>query len=154
VQPAEVISVSVRPHGSTAATQWITTHNGSPDFVATYDSVGREPDKQWLTIDTGPSSPFRNRIYAMWVVFTGPLTATPFVSYAEARADGTHTDWSAPQRLPLPPHSPQGATYLLPHVDPNGVLYTTITNENPKMGSFATTISVDAPPTAARRGRS
>jgi hypothetical protein len=143
VQPAEVISVSVRPHGSTAATQWITTHDGRPDFVAVYDSVGREPDKQWLTIDTGASSPFRNRIYAMWVVFTGPFTATPFVSYAEARADGTHTDWSAPQRLPMPPHSPQGATYLLPHVDPNGVLYTTITNENPKMGSFATTISVD-----------
>jgi hypothetical protein len=143
VQPAEVISVSVRPHGSTAATQWITTHNGHPDFVATYDSVGREPDKQWLTIDTGASSPFRNRIYAMWVVFTGPFTASPFVSYADARADGTHTDWSAPQPLPLPPHSPQGATYLLPHVDPNGVLYTTITNENPQMGSFATTISVD-----------
>jgi hypothetical protein len=79
----------------------------------------------------------------MWVVFTGPFTPQPFVSYADARPNGTHTDWSAPIPLPLPPHTPQGATYLLPHVDPNGVLYTTITNENPAHQSFATTISVD-----------
>src|SRR5499425_2505157 len=85
VQPAEVISVSVRPHGSTTATQWITTHNGHPDFVATYDSVGGEPDKQWITIDTNPASPHYNRIYAMWVVFNGPFTPTPFLSYADAR---------------------------------------------------------------------
>jgi hypothetical protein len=143
MQPAEVISVSVRPHGATKATDWKTTVNGHPDFIATYDSVGREPDKQWITIDTNPASPFYNRIYAMWVVFTGPFTASPFVSYADARPDGTHTPWSAPIPLPQPPHSPQGVTYLLPHVDPNGVVYTTITNENPKMGSFATTISVD-----------
>jgi hypothetical protein len=143
VQPAEVVAVAVRPHDSTTATQWVTTHNGGPDFIATYDSVGSAPDKQWITIDTGASSPFTNRIYAMWVDFHGPFTPVPLVSYADARADGTHTDWSAPQPLPEPPHSPQGATYLLPHVDPTGVVYTTITNENPSMGSFASTISVD-----------
>ncbi len=142
-QPAEVISVSVRPHGATKATDWKTTVNGSPDIIAAYDSVGREPDKQWITIDTNPASPHYNRIYVMWVVFTGPFTAVPFVSYADARPGGTHTAWSAPIPLPTPPHTPQGATYLLPHVDPNGVVYTTITNENPSMGSFASTISVD-----------
>jgi len=143
VQPAEVISVSVRPHGATNATGWKTTVNGHPDFIATYDSVGGEPDKQWITIDTNPASPHYNRIYAMWVVFHGPFTPTPFVSYADARADGTHTAWSAPIPLPTPPHTPQGATYLLPHVDPGGVVYTTITNEDPAHQSFATTISVD-----------
>jgi hypothetical protein len=65
VVPAEVISVSVRPHGSTTADQWITTHNGSPDIIAAYDSVGNEPDKQWITIDNNPSSPDYNTIYAM-----------------------------------------------------------------------------------------
>jgi hypothetical protein len=143
IQPAEVVSMSVRPHGSTTATQWVTTHGGKPDFVATYDSVGGEPDKQWLAIDTGSASPFKNRIYAMWVVFHGPFTPTGYVSYAQALPDGTHTDWSSPVVLPEPPHSPQGATYLLPHVDPNGVLYTTITNEDPAHRSFASTISVD-----------
>ena len=143
VEPAEAVAMAVRPHGSTSATQWITTHNGTPDFVATYDSVGSAPDKQWLTVDTGASSPFKNRIYAMWVDFHGPFTPVPFVSYATALPDGTHTDWSAPQPLPIPPHTPQGATYLLPHVDSNGAVYTTLTNEDPAHRSFATTISVD-----------
>jgi len=143
LEPAEAVAMAVRPHGSTTATQWITTHNGTSDFIATYDAVGNAPDKQWMTIDTGASSPFKNRIYAMWVAFHGPFTPAPFVSYATALPDGTHTDWSAPQPLPLPPHTPQGATYLLPHVDANGVVYTTITNEDPEHRSFATTISVD-----------
>ena len=96
MQPAEVISVSVRPHGAANATDWRTTVDGHPDFIATYNSVGGEPDKQWITIDTNPASPHYNRVYAMWVVFHGPFTPTPFVSYADARADGTHTAWSAP----------------------------------------------------------
>jgi hypothetical protein len=130
--PAEVISAAVRPHGATTATNWFTTHNGHPDYVATYDSVGREPDKQWITIDTNPASPFFNRIYAMWVVFTGPFTAHPLVSYAQALPDGTHTDWSAPIALPEAPASPTGATYLLPHVTPDGTVYTTLTTTKPE----------------------
>jgi hypothetical protein len=130
--PAEVISAAVHPHGATTATNWITAHNAHPDYVATYDSVGREPDKQWITIDTNPASPFYNRIYAMWVVFTGPLTAHPFVSYAQALPNGTHTDWSPPIPLPEAAASPTGASYLLPHVTPDGTLYTTLTTTKPE----------------------
>src|SRR5436853_1365130 len=37
--PAEVIAIAVRPHGSTAVTNWITTNNnGQPDYIAAYDS--------------------------------------------------------------------------------------------------------------------
>ena len=68
-----------RRHGATAASQWIATRNGQPDFVATYDSIGNEPDKQWLTIDTNPSSPHYNRVYAMWVDFHS-ATPVPYVS--------------------------------------------------------------------------
>ena len=142
VQPAEAIAMAVRPHGATSATDWITTHNGRPDFVATYDSVGNEPDKQWMTIDDNPASPHFNRVYAMWVDFHF-ITPVPFVSFADARADGTHTDWSAPQPLPEPPHVPQGATYLLPHVAPDGAIYTTVTNFNPKQGFCCASVFVD-----------
>jgi hypothetical protein len=142
VQPAEVVAMAVRPHGSTTANQWLTTHAGHPDFVATYDSIGNEPDKQWMTIDTNPGSPHYNRVYAMWVDFH-TLTPVPFVSYADARPDGTHTDWSTPQRLPVSPHNPQGVTYVLPHVDPSGTVYTTLTNFNPKKGYCCTSIFVD-----------
>ena len=142
VQPAEVVAMAVRPHGATSATDWITTHNGHPDFVASYDSVGNEPDKQWMTIDNNPASPHFNRVYAMWVDFHA-LTPVPFVSFADARADGTHTDWSAPQPLPEPPHQPQGVTYVLPHVTPDGAIYTTLTNFNPKQGFCCASVFVD-----------
>jgi len=147
-EPAEVVAVAVRPAGSTSATQWITTHGGHPDFVATYDSIGNEPDKQWMTIDTnkflpdGTANPNYNNVYLMWVDFHF-LVPLPFVSVSKALANGTHTDWSAPLALPLAPHSPQGATYLLPHVDPNGVVYTSITNFNPKKGFCCVSIFVD-----------
>ncbi|MEE1786172.1 sialidase family protein [Streptomyces sp. SP17BM10] len=141
--PSQAISLAVRPHGATAATQWTTTHNGRPDYLATYDSIGNGPDKQWITIDTTPGSPHLNRVYAMWVDFHD-LTPVPYVSYADARPDGTHTDWSAPQALPEPPSTPQGATYLLPHVAPDGTVYTTLTNSDPAHKFCCTTIFLDA----------
>ncbi|MDX6472884.1 MAG: hypothetical protein QOK22_1700 [Gaiellaceae bacterium] len=140
--PAEVVSIAVRRHGATAASDWLTMVGGKPDHIATYDSVGNEPDKQWITIDRNPASPHFNRIYAMWVNFH-LVTAVPFVSYADARPDGTHTAWSTPQQLPVPPHNPQGATYLLPHVDPSGAIYTTLTNFNPSKGYCCTSVFVD-----------
>jgi hypothetical protein len=140
---AEVISVAVRPHGSTNAQQWISTHNGQPDIVAPYDSKGREPDKQWIAIDTNRDSPFRDRIYAMWVVFTGPATAHPFVAIATALPDGTHTDWSPPISLPEVSGTPQGASYLLPHVTPDGTLYTTLVTTMPKKGYCCDVLFLD-----------
>lgn len=141
--PSEAIAVSVRPHGATTATQWLTTRNGGPDYVAPYPAQGREPDKQWIAIDTNPASPFVDNVYAMWVVFTGPYTPHAFVSIAKALPDGTHTDWSDPITLPETGGTPQGATYLLPHVAPDGTVYTTLTNETPSHRSFATTIFLD-----------
>jgi hypothetical protein len=147
VVPAEVISVSVRPQGATKAIDWTTTHNGHPDYVATYDSVGREPDKQWITIDTnkklpnGSPNPNYNTIYAMWTVFNG-FSSKPYVSTARALSNGTHTDWSAPQLLPTITNT-AGDTYLLPHVDPAGVVYTTVTDFPGKKAFCCVTISVD-----------
>ncbi len=141
-EPAEVVAVAVHPQGSKKATDWITTHNGGPDFVATYDSIGNEPDKQWITIDTNPSSPHYNRIYAMWVDFHF-IPPAPFVSFADANADGTHTNWSKPIPLPMGPHHPNGDTYLLPHVTPDGNVYTTLTNETVASNFTANTVVLD-----------
>jgi hypothetical protein len=140
-QPAEVISIAVRPHGSTTATQWITTHNGGLDFVAPYPAKGQEPDKQWITIDTDPTSPFYNTIYAMWAVFDG-INSKPFVSTAHANSDGTHSDWSAPQILPTV-NNTASDTYLLPHVAPDGTVYTSVTNFPGKHGFCCISVSTD-----------
>jgi len=138
-QPAEVISVSVRPHGSTTATQWITTHNGAPDFVAPYAAKGQEPDKQWITIDTNPSSPHFNTIYAMWAIFDG-INSKPLVATAIANPNGTHTDWSAPQLLPTV-NNTASDTYLLPHVARDGTAWTSITNFPSQHGKCCMTAS-------------
>jgi hypothetical protein len=140
--PAEVVAVSVRPHGSTTASQWTSTHAGQPDFIATYDSVGGAPDKQWITIDSNPASPNTDTIYAMWVKFDGPFGSKPFVSTAKALPDGTHTNWTAPQVLPNVTGT-SADTYLLPHVDPAGVAYTTVTNFPSTMKRSTYNISVD-----------
>lgn len=140
--PAEVVAMAVRKHGATRASDWITTANGRPDYLATYDSIGNEPDKQWIAIDTNPSSPFFNRIYAMWVDFHH-ATPVPYVSTATALPNGTHTPWTAPLPLPSQGHLPQGVTYLLPHVDPSGAVTTTLTNSNPSKSYCCTTIILD-----------
>jgi hypothetical protein len=126
VQPAEVVAVSVRRHGATRANDWLTTVGGKPDFIAVTDSKGNEPDKQWITIDTNPNSPRCDTIYAMWVNFNG-TGSKPFVATAKALPDGTHTPWSTPLQLPTM-SSTSSDTYLLPHVAPNGTVYTPVAN--------------------------
>ncbi len=52
--PNEAVAVAVRRHGAKIPTDWITTHNGSPDYVFTTNAgLGQEPDKEWIAIATG-----------------------------------------------------------------------------------------------------
>ena len=134
--PPEAISVSVRPHGATGPNDWITTHNGHPDFIATAQNAhSNDPDKQWIAIDTNPSSPCFGTVYAMWTIFVyNP--AYIYVSTATANPNGTHSDWSSAQVLPTISGKPWD-TYLLPHVAPDGTIWTTITN-NPQKKDFST----------------
>src|SRR5216684_3307306 len=104
--PAEAITIAIlHTHKANQAPAW-STSGGAMDVVAPYPAKGREPDKQWITIDTNPSSPHMNRVYAMWTVFDS-ITAKPFVSYADAQAGGTHTAWSKPFELPTAGNNPQ-----------------------------------------------
>jgi hypothetical protein len=134
-EPQEVVSVAVRPKGSTGAGGWKTTVNGQPDFVASYQPLGREPDKQWITIDDNPASPNYNTIYAMWVVFNF-FGSKPYYSTAKALPDGSHTPWTTPVQLPTVNNSASD-TYLLPHVDGNGTVWTAVSNF-PSKQSFST----------------
>ena len=132
--PGEVISAAVRPHGSTSATDWIFTHHGQPDYLMTAPNAhSNDPDKQWITVDVNPGSPHFNRIYAMWTLFAFNPSSV-FVSFADANADGSHTDWSTPAVLPTINGHPWDS-YMLPHVTPDGTVYTTETN-NPQQKGF------------------
>src|SRR5207302_10556845 len=135
-----------RPAGAKLATDWITTHNGNPDFVLIDDSQGQEPDKQWIAIDSNPSSPNFNTIYAMFVTFSfaGKMSHA-YVSTAKAMRDGSHTDWSPPAVLPSQ-NASASDTYLLPHVDPSGTVWTSITNFPSRQSRSTYSLAVDYSP--------
>src|ERR1700693_3160146 len=131
--PNEAVAVAVRPHGASGPSAWIATHNGQPDYVFTTNAgLGQEPDKEWIAIDRnqvrpdGSRNPNYNRIYMMYVNFNGN-GSKPYVQTAVALRDGTHTDWTPPIQLPRQ-SSTNNNTYLLPHIDPAGVVYTTVIN--------------------------
>jgi hypothetical protein len=131
--PPEAVAVSVRPHGAAGPNDWITKHDGHPDYVMTAKNANTsDPDKQWIAIDTNPNSPCYRTVYAMYTVFVLNPSYV-FVSTAKANPDGTHTDWTTPQTLPTRNGKPWDS-YLLPHVAPDGTVYTTITNGPPKQG--------------------
>jgi len=136
--PPEAIAVAVHPHttlpGKMPAASWITTHDGHPDYLMTAKNANtNDPDKQWIAIDTNPASPHYGRVYAMWTVFVINPSVI-YESHADARPDGTHTDWSTPQILPTV-SGKRWDTYLLPHVAPDGTVWTTTTN-NPQAKNF------------------
>src|SRR5258708_510842 len=133
--PPEAVAVAVRPAGATGPNDWKTTHNGQLDYLMTAPNAKTDdPDKQWITIDTNPASPHFNRVYAMWTVFVFNPSAV-FISYADALPTGEHTDWSAPQLLPTINGHPWDS-YLLPHVAPDGSVWTTVTS-NPAQQGFS-----------------
>ncbi|TMD94545.1 MAG: exo-alpha-sialidase [Chloroflexi bacterium] len=144
----EAVSVAVRPHGSTGVRGWITTHNGKPDNVFTTNAgLGQEPDKEWIAIDRNPTvlgrpNPNFNRVYMMYVNFNGN-GSKPYVQSALGNPDGTHGDWTAPVLLPTGNGATNNNTYLYPHVDRDGVVYTPVVNYASQQGSCCVDIYVD-----------
>jgi hypothetical protein len=143
--PPEAISVAVHPAVKNKADQtsrnWITTHNGAPDIVwSAKGAKTHAPDKQWLAIDT-TNSKYRGRVYAMWVdyIYNPSL---PLVSTAQANADGTHSDWSPARELPTI-NGNRFDQYLLPHVAPDGTVYTPVTHNPQQQGYLNNDIYLD-----------
>jgi hypothetical protein len=137
--PPEAVALAVHPakqlSGTTPAASWITTHNGEPDYLMTAKNANTNvPDKQWITIDTNPRSPFFGRVYAMWTLFVLNPSVI-FESHADTQRDGTHGDWFEPQILPTI-SGKRWDTYMLPHVAPDGTVWTTTTN-NPQKQDFS-----------------
>ncbi|HEY2220006.1 MAG TPA: sialidase family protein [Gaiellaceae bacterium] len=132
--PPEAVAVSVRPHGATTASDWKTKlPNGQPDYVMTAKNANTsDPDKQWIVIDTNPTSRCYGTVYAMYTVFVLNPSVV-FVSTATAQPSGTHTPWTTPQELPTV-NGKRWDSYLLPHIAPDGTVYTPVTNGPPQQG--------------------
>ena len=138
--PRMVVGVAVRPRRAATPDTWLTAHDGRPDFVATTPFAGLPAfDKQWIAIDTNRRSKHFGRVYVSWAIsgadaeegqgssalrgrrLQGAEPQQVYVSHADARPDGSHTDWSVPKpALTLPGADVNGS---LPHVAPDGTIW-------------------------------
>lgn len=141
--PRMALGVAVRPHGATTATSWLTTHGTSLDYVSSAPFNGLPAfDKQWIAIDTNRRSKHFGRVYVSWAISgsadeegEGDAASTQsteraaqgeqqlvYESHADARPDGSHTDWSTPQ-IALRGRPGFDDNGSLPRVAPDGTVW-------------------------------
>jgi len=139
--PRMAVGVAVRPHGATAADGWLTTRNGKPDYVATAPFAGLPAfDKQWIAIDTNRRSKHFGRVYVTWAISgaaeesegndsaalaedaVADTSQQVYESHADARPDGSHTNWSTP-KVALRPRTSFDDNGSLPHITPDGTVW-------------------------------
>ncbi len=97
--PRSGLGIAVRPHGAAEATAWNVMHGGQLDLVEQTPFNGAAVfDKQWITVDRNQRSPHFGRVYVSWAIGTTDSGLRIFVSFADARRNGTHTDWSRPRQ--------------------------------------------------------
>jgi hypothetical protein len=123
--PRSSIGVAVRPRGASTATGWLFNRRGALDHVATTPFNGAVVfDKQWIAIDTNRRSRHFGRVYVAWAIGTTDAGLRIFVSFADARRDGTHSDWSQP-RLVLRQARGVADNGAIPRVAPDGTVWLT-----------------------------
>jgi hypothetical protein len=84
-------------------------------------AVGGFQDKQWVAVDSNPSSPFRDRVYAMWSVFDGNS-----VKVHESISTDRGQTFSQPVTITTPSQTGPCTTYVYPSVGTGGDLYVAI----------------------------
>jgi Neuraminidase (sialidase) len=105
------------------------------------ESNGLFNDKDWITTDNNPASPFYGRTYVTWTAFTtinGVTTQSPI---AESHSDDGGLTWSSPQVISgsnaalctFQADGPAGACdedqFSVPTVAPNGNVYVSFIND-------------------------
>ena len=117
------MAIAVRPRGAATATAWNVTHGGQPDLIAKTPFNGASVfDKQWIAIDTNRRSKHFGRVYVSWAIGTSDAGLRIYVSYAYARRNGTHTNWSPPRRV-MEQVRGVGDNGSLPYITPDGRLW-------------------------------
>ncbi|MDX6407942.1 MAG: hypothetical protein QOE13_1013 [Gaiellaceae bacterium] len=121
--PRSGLGIAVRPHGAAAPSAWNTTHGGQLDLVERTPFQGNDTfDKQWIAIDTNRRSRHFGRVYVTWAIGKQDRDLRIYASHADARQDGTHTNWSRPQRV-LTQALRIGDNGSLPRVAPDGTVW-------------------------------
>ena len=90
-----------------------------PVAVAHSESLSLVHDKEMMTVDNAPASPFHGRVYVAWTEFMGDPDASPSVEVISHSSDNGKT-WSKPKVLSGAPSGVEGSH---PAVGPDGTIY-------------------------------
>jgi hypothetical protein len=149
--PRAGIGVAVRPRGAATPASWLVTRNGAPDLVRRAPFAGALVfDKQWIAIDTNRRSKHFGRVYVSWAIGASDEGLRIYVSYADARRNGTHTNWSTPKRV-LPQRPGIGDNGTLPRVAPNGKVWLAMSSASVGPYTMSFTSSANGGKTWAKR---
>jgi hypothetical protein len=97
-------------------------------------------DKEWIVVDTTPTSPFYGRVYLTWSRFVAHRAVYAESAIFEAHSDDGGRTWSTPQEIsgsaPFCDIQYRGAAqecdenqFSVPTVAPNGTVYVAFENE-------------------------
>ena len=139
--PRSGMGVAVRPRAAVTADGWNVMHSGRVDLIATTPFNGLSVfDKPWIAIDTNHRSPHFGRVYVTWAIGDSDIGLRIYVSYAQARRNGTHGNWSRPT-LVLKQAAGVGDNGSLPHVAPNGRVWLTTTSFHRNNAQYAMSVT-------------
>ncbi len=114
VIPNSAISVVKSSDGAT----WTMGNQGQPLAIYTSSGLGRTADKQWMTADANPASPFRDNVYVGWTLFSGFSSE---IWFSRSTDHGEH--FSTSVMLSVANNDGPFNTYIFLGTGPDGALY-------------------------------
>lgn len=115
VIPNSAISVVKSADGGRT---WMVANQGQPLAIYTSSGLGRTADKQWMTADANPTSPFAGSVYVGFTLFNGHSSE---VWFSRSTDHGEH--FSQPVKLSEANNDGPFNTYIFLAAAPDGSLY-------------------------------
>ena len=145
-----------RPFGASALVVFRSVDKGASwsfpgDHVVTTTGTGEDGvglhDKNWLTADNNPNSPYADRLYMSWTRYNAEFTSAP-IGFAWSDDHGVtwhdvgNVSGSSSSLCPVPTGGPNPAgtcdnsQFSVPFVTPNGNVYVVFNNYNNCNGAY------------------
>jgi len=99
---------------------WTMGNQGQPLAIYNSSGLGRTADKQWMTADTNPKSPFVDHVYVGFTLFAGHSSE---IWFSRSTDHGEH--FSTPVKLSTANNDGPFNTYIFLGTGPDGTLYIT-----------------------------
>ena len=108
---------------SNGGDSWTTANHGVALAIYNSSGLGITGDKQWITVDNNPRSPFANNIYVGWTLFTGISNDLWF-----SRSTDQAAHFSTPVKLTSRNNDSPFNQFIMMGTAPDGTLYAAYTS--------------------------